>query len=94
MFTVIKSIFYGVKPYINDVWYNRSLWIQEQVFPIVFDNNVYIYPKEGNYVVMGVKKNGRKIYYKIIKTWGTSGSDWHSASDAINCNLKFSHIGK
>ena len=61
-------------------------------YPIIYDNGKYIECKKGVKVIMGVTKKGKNIYYEVVDLWRTSGSDWLSFSDAINCKLKFSHI--
>lgn len=92
---LIQRILYNVPRHIKDVWWNQSCWMKDKKYPIVFDENKrYIECEIGLEVVMGELKSGKKIYYKVVKIWRTRGSDFYYPSDAINCNLKFSRIGK
>ncbi len=83
----------NIPKYINDVWYNKSVWIEEEKYPVIYDSEgKYINCEVGIKVIMGKTKIGNDIYYTVVKTWQTSGGDFIYPSDAINCKLKFSHI--
>lgn len=83
----------GLPKYYNDVWYNKSAYISEEKYPVIFDeNNQYIDCKIGLQVKMGETPGGRDIFYEVVKMWGTRGSDFLYSSDSTNCKLKFSHI--
>src|ERR1700679_2997914 len=90
----ITRLAHKLPKYINDIWYNKSAYMSEEKYPVIFDSDKnYIDCELGVKVIMGKTKDGKSIYYEVIKKWRTSGGDWLASSDAINCNLKFSHIG-
>jgi hypothetical protein len=82
--------------YIKDVWYNASLYITDKdKYPKVFDkDNKYIGCKIGLIVKMFETEDNKSVFYKVINTRIEYGSDWLYPSDAIQCDLKFSHIEK
>lgn len=90
--SVLKRIFCrlnGLPYHYKNIWYNQSIWVENQKYPIVFDfNKNYIEPKVGNIVVMGLKK-GKPLYYKITNIIISSGGDWFYDSDALNVDLIF-----
>mgnify|MGYP003671009134 FL=1 len=90
----IQRIINGIPKYKKDVWYNQSNNMSDRKYPIIFDSNKsYIDCKIGLEVIMGVTKDNKNIYYKVVKMKKTRGSDWLYPSDAINCDLKFSRVG-
>ena len=77
------------------VWYNQTVWIHDAKYPIVYDDDKkYIPCKIGLIVVVGKTKNDKNIFYKVKKMTYSEGYDLCYSSDAINCDLKFSHIDK
>lgn len=79
---------------VKNVWYNRSNNMSDEKHPIIFDENgEYIPCKVGLIVSFKDLSNGKVAYYKVIKMWTERPwSDWLHPSDAVNCDLKFSHI--
>lgn len=90
---IFKRLVNKIPLHKKDVWYNISNNISKELYPIIFDKDKnYIDCEMGLKVVMGKTKDGKLIYYKVVKIRRTKGSDWLYPSDAINCDLKFSHI--
>lgn len=90
---LIHRLINKIPKYKKDVWYNRSNNIEDEKYPIIFNsNNSYIDCSIGLEVVMGLTKDNKNIYYKVVKIRKTRGSDWLYPSDAINCDLKFSRV--
>jgi len=76
----------------KDVWYNYGVWTKGE-YPIVFDENKnYIECKIGLIVQMGITECGKKVFYKITGKYFTKGGDFYYPSDAINCDMEFSHV--
>jgi len=93
MIKLIVRLWHRLPKYKKNVWYNASAYMGQVKYPVIFDTDKnYITCEIGKAVVMGKTKSGKNIYYKVTKMWRTRGGDWLSSSDAINCNLKFSHI--
>ena len=91
---LISSKRYGFPKHKKDVWYNYGVWTKGE-YPIVFDENKnYIECKIGLIVQMGVTECGKKVFYEITDTYRTRGGDFYYPSDAINCNMVFSHVGE
>jgi hypothetical protein len=91
----IKRIINKIPKYKMDVWYNASIWMKEEKYPIIFDKDKrYIDCKMGLKVIMGEDKNKNKIYYTVIKIYREKGSDYFYSSDAIYCNLKYFGVDK
>jgi hypothetical protein len=89
----ITRLIHRIPKYYKNVWYNQSVYIKERKYPIIFDEDErYINCFVGRTVAMGKTKDGRDVNYKVISLWRTSGGDWLSDSDAINCDLQFSYI--
>lgn len=85
--------YYKIPMKCKNVWYNRSCYIENENYPIIFDDKKrYIPCQKGLLVVMGNTKDGESIYYRVTKCWITSGGDWLAGSDAVNCDLEFSYI--
>lgn len=85
----------GFPRYIDNVWYNITVYAPDLKYPIIFDNcKNYIHANYGNEVVMGVTDNNKKVYYKIRNIRWQTGSDWTYPSDAIHVDLVFSRIEK
>jgi len=80
--------------YIKDVWWNMSVHSRSTKYPKVFKDGKYIECKKGLSVLMNITGEGWGIYYEVIKIRYAQGSDWLYDSDAIYCDLKFSHIDK
>ena len=93
MFKLFQRFRYKLPLRIKNVWYNRSIYISKEEYPIVWDKDVkYIDPKIGLKVKMRKLKNGKFAYYKIVKIKKSKGSDWLHSTDNIDCDLQFSHI--
>jgi len=92
---LLKRLRYRLPKYKEDIWYNRSVWMSNKTYPLVFDDNQkYINCEVGLEVLMGITKSGLGIYYEVIKVFKTRGSDFIHPSDAINCDLKFKDVRK
>jgi len=92
-FNTIERRLYNIPKYYRKLWYNQAVHSRSTKYPIVFDKDEkYISCNEGLEVVMGETKDGRLIYYKIVKTYYRS-ADWLYDSDGFSCDLKFSRIG-
>lgn len=88
----IERRLYGIPKYYHKLWYNQSVHCKNVKYPIVFDSDKkYINCNKGLELVMGETKDGRLIYYKIIKTYYRS-ADWLYDSDGYSCDLKFSRF--
>jgi len=91
-FNTIERRLYNIPKYYRKLWYNRAVHSRDTKYPIVFDKDKkYINCTKGLEVVMGETKDGRLIYYKIVKTYYRS-ADWLYDSDGFSCDLKFSRI--
>ena len=85
---------YGFPKHKKDVWYNYAIHSKGEC-PIVFDKNKqYIECEIGTIVQMGITECGKKVFYKVTEKWRTRGSDFLYPSDAINCNMIFSHVSE
>lgn len=84
---------YKVPLYINNVWYNHSIWDKDKKYPNVFDKKGdYIQCYMGQILKMGETKCGKNIFYEVIEIWYTQGSDFYYPSDSLNCKMKFHSI--
>lgn len=83
---------YNLKKYCKDVWYNRSIHMDNVKHPIVFEGIKYIDCVKGLIVEMGKTNNGKTIYYEVVKIRHQRGGDWLYPSDAIQCDLKFAYV--
>ena len=93
MFKLFQRLRYKLPLRIKNVWYNRSIHISKEEYPIVWDKDgKYIDPRIGLKVKMRKLKNGKFAYYKIVKIKKSKGSDWLYSTDNIDCDLQFSHI--
>lgn len=91
----IQRLINRLPKYYKNIWYNRSHWIEKEIYPKVFDEKgIYIDCRIGIKVLMGQTKSGRGIYYEVFKIKHKRGSDWLYPSDAIDCDLKFSHLSE
>jgi len=94
MIKLINRIKYKLPKHIKDIWWNRSVHMDEK-FPIVSWQEIgYLNCKKGLIIPMRQLSDGNYAYYKVIKITWTRGSDWLYPSDAINCDLKFDSIKK
>jgi len=85
--------YYKIPIKYKNVWYNRSCYIEQENYSVIFDGNKrYIPCKKGTYVIMRKTGGGENIYYKVKKCWAKRGGDWLADSDAINCDLEFAYI--
>ena len=94
LFGVSELVKYNLPRHRKNVWYNYSIHADGE-YPIVFDKFKNYIPCEiGLIAQMGVTKCGKKIYYKVTNMYRTRGGDWLYQSDAINCDMVFSHISE
>ena len=84
----------GVQYKYLKIWYNRSIWMDKEKYPIIYDSTTkYINPNIGNKVIMGHTRTGKPVYYTITNITRSRGGDWFYDSDAYNVDLVFSHFG-
>ena len=93
MFKLIQRLRYKLPLRFKNVWYNGTIHIGKQEYPIVWDKEgKYIEPKIGLKVKMRKLKNGKFAYYKVVKIKKSKGSDWLYSTDNIDCDMVFSHV--
>lgn len=94
MIKFIKRIKYNLPKHMKNVWWNRSIHMDEK-YPIVkWEEIDYLECKKGLIIPMKQLNDGKYAYYEVIKITQFKGGDWLYQSDSINCDLKFHSILK
>ena len=77
---------------IKNIWYNLNAHSSKTDYPKVFNSDGrYICCEVGLKCKMFKTEKGEAVIYEVIKMWWQIG-DWLYDSDAIHCDMKFSHI--
>jgi len=96
---IIKKILerkrYGLEKFVEDVWWNRTLHMREERFPMIkFENYGYVYCREETIVPMKDLGDNLYAYYKVIKVNRKSGGDWLYDSDRYSCDMEYAFVRK
>ena len=83
---------YGLPKVIKDNWFARVVHMEEEKYPLAFDeNDKFIDYKKGDVVPMQETGDGKLAYYEIVDIHYRHG-DWLYASDGYNYDLEFHHV--